>query len=56
MSDVSDMHVEERVGPHYDKAKMLEARRHTWHAIEKIAAGIRPGMRERRVSSSPRPC
>ena len=31
------MHVEERVGPHYDKAKMLEARQHTWHAIEKIA-------------------
>ena len=22
---MSDMHVEERVGPHYDKAKMLEA-------------------------------
>src|SRR4029450_5316762 len=38
---MSDVHVEERVGPHYDKAKMLEARRHTWHAIEKIAAGIR---------------
>lgn len=43
---MSDMPVEERVGPHYDKAKMLEARRHTWHAIGKIAASIRPGMRE----------
>jgi Xaa-Pro aminopeptidase len=41
-----DVHVEERVGPHYDRAKMLEARRHTWRAIEHIAAGIRPGMRE----------
>ena len=30
----------------YRMAEMLEARRHTWHAIEKIAAGIRPGMRE----------
>jgi methionyl aminopeptidase len=38
--------VEERVGPHYDKAQMLEARRRTWQAIGKIAAGIRPGMRE----------
>ena len=43
---MSDMHLEERVGPHYAKTKMLEARRHTWHAIEKIAAGIRPGMLE----------
>jgi methionyl aminopeptidase len=43
---MSDVHAEERVGPHYDKAKMLEARRHTWHALAKIAAGIRPGMRE----------
>ena len=43
---MSDIHVQERVGPHYDKAKMLEARRHTWHAIKRIAAGIRPGMRE----------
>jgi methionyl aminopeptidase len=43
---MSDVHAEERVGPHYDRAKMLEARQHTWHAIEKIAAGIRPGMRE----------
>lgn len=40
------MHVEERVGPHYDQAMMLEARRHTWRAIGEIAAGIRPGMRE----------
>jgi methionyl aminopeptidase len=45
-SPMSDPHVEERVGPNYDRAKMLEARRHTWRAIEKIAAGIRPGMRE----------
>jgi methionyl aminopeptidase len=43
---MSDMRVEERVGPHYDKGKMLEARRHTWHAIGRIAATIRPGMRE----------
>lgn len=40
------MQVEERVGPNYDPAQMLEARRRTWHAIETIAAGIRPGMRE----------
>jgi methionyl aminopeptidase len=38
--------LEERVGPHYDRAKMLEARRQTWHAIAEIAARIRPGMRE----------
>ena len=43
---MSAIHVEERVGPDYEKAKMLEARRHTWHAIDKIAAAIRPGMRE----------
>jgi len=43
---MSGVHAEERVGPYYDKTKMLEARRRTWQAIEKIAAGIRPGMRE----------
>jgi methionyl aminopeptidase len=43
---MSDVHAEERVGPQYDKANMLEARRRTWDALAKIAAGIRPGMRE----------
>ena len=37
---------EERVGPHYDRAGMLEARRQTFRAIEAIAARIRPGMTE----------
>ncbi len=41
-----DMRAEEAVGPNYDSAKMLEARRHTFRAIERIAAAIRPGMLE----------
>lgn len=36
----------EAVGPHYDREKMLEARNHTFDAIERIAAAMRPGMRE----------
>jgi hypothetical protein len=34
------------VGPNYDRAKMLEARGHTFRAIGRIAARIRPGMKE----------
>lgn len=37
---------EERVGPNYDRERMLEAREHTFRAIEAIAAQIRPGMSE----------
>lgn len=40
------IHAEERVGPNYDREKMLEARRHTFRAIDTIAAQIRPGMSE----------
>lgn len=36
----------ERVGPHYDRERMLEARGHTFRAIEAIAARIQPGMTE----------
>lgn len=38
--------IQEGVGPNYDRGKMLEARKHTFHAIERIAAAVRPGMRE----------
>lgn len=41
-----DMRSQEAVGPNYDSGKMLEARTHTFHAIERIAAAVRPGMRE----------
>jgi Xaa-Pro aminopeptidase len=37
---------EERVGANYDREKMFEARRHTFDAIDRIAAQIRPGMTE----------
>ncbi|HTU64565.1 MAG TPA: M24 family metallopeptidase [Steroidobacteraceae bacterium] len=37
---------EEAVGSNYDRAGMLEARRQTFIAIERIADQIRPGMRE----------
>ncbi|MBL8267608.1 M24 family metallopeptidase [Steroidobacter sp.] len=37
---------EERVGPNYDRERMLEARQHTFRAIDTIAAQIRPGMTE----------
>ena len=37
---------EEAVGANYDREKMIEARNHTFNAIERIAAAIRPGMRE----------
>jgi Xaa-Pro aminopeptidase len=37
---------EEAVGPNYDSVKMLEAREHTFRAIQRIAAAMRPGMRE----------
>ncbi|MBS0419758.1 MAG: aminopeptidase P family protein [Proteobacteria bacterium] len=36
----------EAVGQHYELAMMLEARRRTRQAIERIAAGIAPGMLE----------
>jgi Xaa-Pro aminopeptidase len=41
-----DTRTAEAVGPNYDRAKMLEARKHTFHAIELIAAAMRPGMLE----------
>lgn len=37
---------QEAVGPNYDSTKMLEARTHTFRAIARIAAAMRPGMRE----------
>lgn len=37
---------QELVGPNYDAAMMLEARKHTFGAIEKIAAAMKPGMLE----------
>jgi len=37
---------EEAVGENYDRDKMLEARHRTFTAIERIAASIRPGMKE----------
>ena len=39
-------HPEEAVGPHYDRAMMIEARRRTFDAIGEIAAAVKPGMRE----------
>ena len=39
-------HPEETVGPNYDRAMMIEARRRTFDAIGKIAAAVKPGMRE----------
>lgn len=35
---------EERVGPNYDRERMLEARQHTFRAIDTMASLIRPGM------------
>ncbi|HEV7610225.1 MAG TPA: hypothetical protein VGO61_23030 [Steroidobacteraceae bacterium] len=46
---------EEAVGPNYDSQKMLEARQHTFRAIERIAASVRPGMRESEAVVTPRP-
>lgn len=37
---------QEKVGANYDRDKMLEARAHTFAAIERIAAGMRPGMKQ----------
>ena len=36
----------ERVGPHYDREQMLVARKHTFEAVDAIAAAMRPGMTE----------
>ncbi|MGO4259938.1 M24 family metallopeptidase [Lysobacter sp. TAB13] len=40
------MTTKENVGPAFDPAAMLHARTMTWQAIDRIAAQIRPGMRE----------
>lgn len=41
-----DTRTEEAVGSNYDSEKMLEARKHTFHAIERIASAMKPGMLE----------
>jgi Xaa-Pro aminopeptidase len=40
------LHPEEVVGTHYTREGMLEARRRTFLAIDRIASQIRPGMKE----------